>query len=227
MGEWFYSTMTAIQSYAGPLIVSTHNMLKCAVPNKKYADISDFLDELADGLIAMSCTLWRLQDKCNPTILCTKLLPLFGQGNDFKGVVFKGVINEQLPQHFERPSSGQLAAVSIFDSILGVSDLCNEKSVCGEVRRYIPKMHRMYLEFVCSHKSLRSTLMDWTGDEVTNTLVPKFNTAVERLADFRRVEQKLIEVMQTGSVNGLMKHTFNPLVTSGTVEATLAAKIQI
>jgi len=221
--EWFYSTMTAIQSYAGPIIVSTYNMLKCAVPNKNIAGIGEFLDDLADGLIAMSCTLWHLQDKCNPTILCTKLLPLFGTGNDFKGVVFKGVIDEHLPQHFERPSTTQLAAIYVFDRILGVSDLCHEESTCGEVRRYMPKRHRMYLEFVCSHKSLRSALMDWTGDVVTNTLVPKFNTAVERLADFRRVEKKLIEVMQVGSGN----HTFHPLVASGTVEGTLAAKIQI
>lgn len=112
--EWFYSTMTAIQSYAGPIIVSTYNMLKYAVPNKNIVDISEFLDDLADGLIAMSCTLWHLQDKCNPTILCTKLLPLFGTGNDFKGVVFKGVIDEHLPQHFERPSTAQLAAIYVF-----------------------------------------------------------------------------------------------------------------
>jgi indoleamine 2,3-dioxygenase len=254
--EWFYCTSTAIQTIGGPLVLSSYHILAEAVPQQDFKAVLGFLEDVSERVKQMAAVLQRAPENLCPQVFYNDMRPLlqgfgqgFGQGTKLtQGLVYEGVKEYGgKPQTFGGASAAQSSCIPLLDRILDIQQTGDAKSFCTDMLQYMPRLHREYLELLGSQPSLRDAITRWSKQAVDtmrlHLIIMEFNTCIDRMVEFRRGHWRLVgthiiaakaqaEKRQGGCVVGPGEGTgtggspLNAFLNS-TIEATLAAKIQL
>jgi len=242
--EWFYLSSHVIQRIAGPAVLAGYDLLAKGVPQADYEAVGDFLSDCAERLVAMTAAMRRLSNHCAPAVFYNILRPLlrgFGPATPLtEGLIYNGVAEYNgRPQSFAGASAAQSCAVPFLDAVLGVAHGEREAAFLQEMRRYMPARHRDFLVLIQAQPSLRQSLLKWRtgsgpGPACLESVIQKYNTCIDNLAEFRRSHWKLVGTHILAPARAFADSAAGAKGTGGssledflggTVRSTLAAKI--
>lgn len=166
--SWFYSVSIAIESLAAPLIPLMLRALapfsiKAAAPtpNRNYTNLTVALQTLTAGIHDLSALLDRMDEHCAPSTFYHRIRPfLAGSKNMAAAGLPNGVFYDQGNgkgewRQLRGGSNGQSSTVQFLDLVLGVEHRGvgdrkkgGEVTFHEEVRGYMPKEHRRFLQWL-------------------------------------------------------------------------------
>lgn len=186
--DWFVLVHVAIEAAAAPVLRASVAAQDAVLDDDADA-LAHRLDEIAAGLSAMSGTLARMPERCDPHIYYHRVRKfLFGWKNNPAlpdGLVYEGVAEYGgRPQQFSGETGAQSAIVPFLDAVLG---LYNEddplNAYMHALRTYIPPGHREFIEKVGPRVDLRGFLLS----RRPAAAVAAYDTCVAAMADFREL----------------------------------------
>ncbi|KAK0647104.1 Indoleamine 2,3-dioxygenase [Cercophora newfieldiana] len=207
--SWFYSVSIAIEASGAPLIPS----LLCALEAASRGDFppaTHALDSFVASVQHLSTFLDRMDENCDPDVFYHQIRPfLAGSKNMEAAGLTRGVFYDEGDGKGEwralrGGSNGQSSLIQFFDVVLGVEHSSGGETTDGkggavsfheEVRGYMPRSHRVFLEHVgrvfpggmrgvLSHTHKQGSERGVTSKEESEC-VAAFQRATEALAAFR------------------------------------------
>merc|ERR1740117_2312288 len=113
----------------------------------------------------MASTLKRLDERCKPEVFWGQMRPMLqgvggAQSKLPRGLIFQGVsVFAGEPQSFGGASAAQSSAIPVFDAVLGVAHQGSTVAFVKDMRRYMPRPHREFLELMQAQRPLRETIL--------------------------------------------------------------------
>jgi len=163
----FYLVPVMVEAQAGPLVqllLDALNADQQAAPRTLLAT----LETCTTTLKAMGETLAVLHQNCDPTIFYQQIRPMIAGsvGAEDKGlpngIVFQRSDGSQLSTKCVGGSAAQSALFQFLDHMFGVH---HESKMLVEMRGYMPKNHRCFLEIVEQLPSLRDKIEQYPEDQ--------------------------------------------------------------
>jgi indoleamine 2,3-dioxygenase len=153
--------------------------------------ITEYLQRVASAIDELKELLLNVKNDCDPTVYYNEIRPWL-RGEDAsdhkrKWVFDLGDAGPELvaPTELSGPSAGQSALVHVLDIFLGVDHQPTspgKPTFMSRMQKYMPKNHRMFLDYLKSNPHpLREFVMN-AGDE---KLLAAYNRAVLSLKNFR------------------------------------------
>uniref|UniRef100_A0A7N4P7P4 Indoleamine 2,3-dioxygenase 1 n=1 Tax=Sarcophilus harrisii TaxID=9305 RepID=A0A7N4P7P4_SARHA len=151
-----------------------------AVKKKNSESLKESLQSVASSVYEAYKTFQLVHD-----FLCWKncsLLP--------KGLIYEGV--SEIPKEFAGGSAAQSSIMQCFDALLGIQHTTenDEKSAkyLEEMRNYMPSPHKIFLEAVASHSSVR----DFVSSSDDIQLKKAYNECVKALVHIRNYHLQVV-----------------------------------
>lgn len=199
--SWFYCVSVAIESAGAPLIPCLLSGLHAA-KHGNYASATTALNNFATSVAELGVLLDRMHERCDVDVFYNQIRPFLAGSRNMEaaGLPSQGVFYDEGNGNGEwralrGGSNGQSSLIQFFDVALGVEhrsggdDGKKGMSFHEEVRGYMPRRHRQFLEFVefAFPGGFRRLL---TGDEgkamrEQEDCVAAFQRATQALAAFR------------------------------------------
>ncbi|KAK5655820.1 hypothetical protein OQA88_5358 [Cercophora sp. LCS_1] len=181
--SWFYSVSIAIESIGARLIPSLISSL-FAARRRDFASVVPALQNFIRRIHELGLLLERMDERCDPNVFYHQIRPFLAGSKNMEtaglpnGVFYDEGDGRGTWRRLRGGSNGQSSLIQLFDLVLGV-----EHGAGGgfheEVRGYMPKRHREFLEWVGESfpGGLRALLDGECGDV--------FSEATRALAEFR------------------------------------------
>lgn len=196
--EWFVMIHIVIEHEAAPGIQAIHRWLQGT------AEVPEVLTAVLQSLIDMNAILDRMPERCDPYIYFNRVRPyIFGWKNNPalpNGLLYEGVWPE--PKFFRGETGAQSTIIPTFDAFLGVYHADDPlKAYLLEMREYMPKEHRAFLESVENKGSCRDFVIN-----SHKSVKELYNETIYQLEKFRT---KHLEYAYTYIFNQSQKSTAN------------------
>lgn len=175
--DWFVMIHIVIEQQAAPAIQMIDKWLRGS------AEVPQVLESIFRSLNDMNTTLNRMPEKCDPYIYYNRVRPyIFGWKNNPalpNGLLYEGVWPE--PKLFRGETGAQSTIIPTFDAFLGVHHADDPlKTYLLEMREYMPREHRAFLEQVENKGSCREFVIN--SDKSVKEL---YNECIYELEKFR------------------------------------------
>lgn len=177
--NWFVTVHVEIEARAAPLVAAV-NLAQEAVEEDCPLRLHSSLSVIADTLEAMSSTLRRVRENCDPDIFFNRVQP-FMQG--MRNVVYEGVAEfAGQPRNFAGGSGAQSTLLPLLDAALGISHAADALiTYLNELRLYMPQDHQAFLSDIERGPSVRDCVMRTRE----SGLVEQYNRCIDELGRFR------------------------------------------
>lgn len=185
---WFFMAHVCVEVAAGPGL----DAMVCAFQHMANDDHSS----LCKSLKAVKSSMKKMEDEarqmykgCEPNTFYVKIRPFVSGSRDLpNGLIYEGVDLE--PRRYRGASGAQTSSVYAFDIFLGTehSDEGRREFVT-EMRAYMPKIHRSFLEKLDRMPSIR----EYCKRSGNQELISCYNNAVEALLSFRKRHITLVK----------------------------------
>jgi len=218
--EWFILVHVDIESRAQAIIFAIEHAV-AGVPEKGPEHLENWLYAIELSLQKINSTLNRMTENCDPYIYYNRVRPyIYGWKNHLalpKGLIYEGVEEYNgAPQQFRGETGAQSTIIPSLDAFLGIEhadklldgspDIL--KSYLMEMRDYMPKEHRDFLEKLekeSEENSVCRYVLALRNHE--KSLADAYNACVEEIAKFR---QKHLEYAGAYIQKQSQKSAFNP-----------------
>lgn len=186
---WFYKIMNVIEGHGGYMLLE---FLRVHQYFNDEARVVDFLNRLKENLKYSTKIIGRMTDHCDPNFFFNKLrIYLSGSKNtnlpDGLQIDLTPVGGQVITLKNSGGSAAQSTLIQVYDALLGIKhDHGNDFLV--DMRQYMPKKHRNYLERISELPSLRE-FVEGSNNEA---LHESFGAVVKQLNHFRQVHLKLV-----------------------------------
>ena len=178
--EWFYLIMVSIEGECGEILKDIYNLKEIMKSNSL---TKDFLIKFNLALDKCIKNISRMKENCNPDVFYNVLRKyLSGWHNNEKlpyGLLYDGV--SDVPLKYKGGSAAQSSLIQVFDAVLGIK---HESDFLMEMRYYMPKQHKKFIELIESYPLFYNTLNE------SNKVL--FNKCVKKLNKFRGVHMGLV-----------------------------------
>lgn len=194
--EWFVVIHIQIERQAGPGLAGLIQAMNGAASDKP-GEVLVGLGSLAAAQTAMSDTLLRMKERCDPYMYYNRVRPyIHGWKNSPTlphGLVYEGVTAYAgQPQQFRGETGAQSSIVPCLDAGLGVTHAPDPLTVyLQEMREYMPSQHRAFLRAIeqTTDAKGRPLLAGYIRDRRSHNpeLWNAYGTCVNLLAQFREI----------------------------------------
>lgn len=186
--EWFVLVHVDIECKAASAI-SALPLAQQAAENKDHQHLFDYLKTIQSSLLAMCSTLDRMPEGCDPYIYYNRVRPYIHGWKDNPalpdGMYYEGVSDYQnQPQQFRGETGAQSTIIPCLDAVFGITheeDLL--RKYLHEMRDYMPKEHRQFLNSLENRPSIRQFVSD--KRTIISELCHAYNACVELIFRFR------------------------------------------
>ncbi|KIN00586.1 hypothetical protein OIDMADRAFT_146019 [Oidiodendron maius Zn] len=203
---WFYRISIAIEAqgaYIIPIMLKAVDAVRMNDPQI----VTSCLFEFGKCLEQSGNILQRMYEKCSPEVFYHKIRPfLAGSKNMASAGLPNGVFYEECNRkgqwrQYSGGSNAQSSLIQFFDVILGVEHSPTKHSrkaettsggnhnYLKEMRKYMPRGHRLFIEQVESESNIRDYVQQFSVEE---DIMTAYNTAVSRLAAFRDIHIQIV-----------------------------------
>lgn len=191
---WFYLVSVELERLGGPCIANGMSAL-AAVRSRDDQRLEASLWILAESIDSMSILIRRLPEACDPEVFYDILRPfLAGWKNmqDF-GLPENGIFygSDDTPKAFSGGSNAQSSLIQVLDILLSVhhgpvgsgspANATTFNPFLIEMRKYMPRSHRNFLEDLEKVANLREYVMSRGNSRLTTA----YDVCVTRLSEFR------------------------------------------
>ena len=186
--EWFVTLHMVIEAVAGRALRVLEE-LGTAVMQHNVPTIINHLHTIAETIGEMEGVLRRMPERCDPYVYYHRVRPfMFGWKDNPalpQGMVYEGVYDNR-PQLFRGETGAQSSIIPAFDAALGIRHEFDEmRAYLAEMRDYMPRQHRAFLEELEGGASLREFVAQHKLAEPA--LVETYNACVAQLQQFRQL----------------------------------------
>ncbi|MDQ7030167.1 MAG: indoleamine 2,3-dioxygenase [Ardenticatenia bacterium] len=187
--EWFILVHVHLEAVAGRALAAIGPAQKAVVEDNTAALVTH-LEAIAAGLEAMTETLGRMPERCDPYIYYHRVRPYV---NGWKnnpavpdGIVYEGVADYGgTPQQFRGGSGAQTAIIPAIDAALGIDHADDPlRPYLLEMRAYMTPAQRAFIEAVEVGPSVRDYVL--AHHRAYPKLREAYNTCVVALQRFRQ-----------------------------------------
>ena len=173
--------------------------------NQRDAGVRSCLEDIKRSLREIRGELKQMAERCKPAVFYTDIRPFQAgsKGLDAlpNGLIYEGV--DPLPQQYRGANAGQSSIIYAIDASLGTKHHGEGKEFISEMKSYMPRGHREFLERLVEMTPVR----DYCRASGNAELVSSFNETVEELGQFRTDHVILVTRY---IVNQLRQHSANP-----------------
>lgn len=212
--EWFILIHVEIESKAIPALMALIPAQEAAV-QKDHQTLTRHLVSILNALIAMNHTMQRMPENCDPYIYYNRVRPYIHGWKDNpalpNGLIYEGVEDYQgKPQKFKGETGAQSSIIPSLDAALGIDhENTPLKAHLQEMRIYMPKPHREFLEYLEQHSCIRQYLLSEKNNQSLREL---YNECIKQIAQFRSTHihyaaQYIQKQHQTSAANPTMVGT--------------------
>ncbi len=179
--DWFVMIHIQIEYQASKAVNAFCKWLENPDPE----GVSWLLQDMLESLKHINATLKRMPEKCDPYIYYNRVRPyIFGWKNNPSlpnGIIYEGVWNE--PKFFRGETGAQSTIIPCFDAVLGITHQDDPLKVyLLEMREYMPKSHRNFLERLEGTVSVREFVL-----KMSMEVIDLYNEVIMELSDFRSI----------------------------------------
>jgi len=186
--EWFILIHVEIEARAKNAIEGCQEVIE-AVIQQDISKAAASLEKVEYAIDQMCKTLERMPEHCDPYIYYNRVRPyIHGWKNHPKfenGLVYEGVYNNE-PQKFLGETGAQSSIMPMLDALLCIEHKKDEMyKYLQQMRIYMPKEHRVFIEHVEAHAILRDFVKKEMGK--APELRQLYNSCIEKVDHFRDV----------------------------------------
>ena len=215
--RWFYIISNSIEGYCANVIYQIYNLYTgYGYLSNKDININEELKSIIVCLEKCNKVIKRMYENCDPNFFYNKLR-IYLRGSDNKELFPEGISiednvnNRQIKISYKGASAAQSSAIQLFDVLFNVMHTDHERAFLKEMREYMPKKHREFLEMIEKTGSLQKIFK--FSDEL-------YNKCIIQLSELREKHYGLVH-------NYILKFESNDAKgTGGTHAATLLSKIK-
>ncbi len=188
--DWFILIHVDIEARAAQAIRAIPGALEAAA-RRDSDGLEARLVEIEASLAAMTATLRRMPEYCDPYVYFHRVRPYIHGWKDNpampNGVVYQGVeAYGGAAQKFRGETGAQSGIIPAIDAALGVAHQRDELRVyLMEMREYMPPGHRAFVREIERRSALRSFVQGPGGGD--KSLVSVYDGCLRRLEEFRSV----------------------------------------
>lgn len=224
--EWFILVHVDIEAKAEKALTAIPRAVESATENNP-SRLAGHLSQVAEALEKMNQTLLRMPEGCDPYIYYNRVRPYIHGWKDNpalpEGLYYEGVEEfEGKPQKFRGETGAQSTIIPTLDAALGVTHGNDRlKIYLMEMREYMPRDHRQFLERVEQTSTIRGVVLGHKKDNKVLTEI--YNRCVELVEKFRSTH---LEYAKSYVANQAQKSIANPtqVGTGGTPFVSYLAK---
>jgi indoleamine 2,3-dioxygenase len=186
--EWFVLVHVDIEAKAAPAIAALLPA-QAAVKKGDNCALTKYLGAIACSLEEVCRTMDRMPENCDPYIYYNRVRPYIHGWKDNPGlpdgIIYEGVKElGGLPQKFRGETGAQSGIIPTLDGALGITHQEDPLRVyLMEIREYMPRGHRRFLETVEQGPSIRDYVI--AQHENHPALREKYNACVGLVERFR------------------------------------------
>ena len=151
--------------------------------NHDHQGLAQDLLTVRDTLERMLETLLKMYKQCDPKVFFVKIRPFLAGSKGLQafpaGLLYEGV--DPKPVQYHGGSAAQSTSMHVFDVFLGGTHTGSDAEFLQTMRHYMPAKHRDFLEALTRQPSVR----EYIKHSKDNSLIARYNGAVEALAHFR------------------------------------------
>lgn len=188
--DWFILIHVDIEAKAAQAMRAIPTAIAAAA-KKDAATLTTELMEISASLTAMTATLKRMPDYCDPYIYYHRVRPyIHGWKNNPalpNGILYDGVNDfKGKPQTFRGETGAQSGIIPALDATLGVAHQKDElREYLMEMRDYMPSGHRAFVQAVERQSAIREFV---TGDgDGEASLTDAYNSCLRGMEEFRSI----------------------------------------
>lgn len=182
--EWFYKIMIAIEGVCGHLLEKIYNLkLEDQYVENLMVSISKSLDDSIH-------IIKRLRENCDPDFFFNELR-IYLSGSNKKELFPNGIILENIdtqPLNYTGGSAAQSTLFQVLDALFGVEHVDHGKNFLLEMRDYMPKSHKEFLEEIEKESKLKQFILNSNNAKLTAL----FNECLAKLEIFRGVHLNIV-----------------------------------
>jgi indoleamine 2,3-dioxygenase len=189
--SWFFMVHVAVEVAAGPGLAAMARSFQHMAAGDN-ASICESLKIVQSSINSMKKVSIRMNNGCHPLTFYGVFRPfLAGSMNQDKlpdGLVYEGVDSE--PRKYRGASGAQTSSVYAFDIFLGTKHTGQQgqREFVMEMREYMPKEHRAFLEKLSRMPSIR----DYCDNAGQPDISAHYNGAAKALLNFRQAHLGLV-----------------------------------
>jgi indoleamine 2,3-dioxygenase len=186
--EWFILVHVDIEAAVAPALAAL-GPAQTAVLANQGQELEHSLTTIAAALEHAYATLLRMTERCDPYIYYQRVRPyIHGWKNHPAlpaGVIYDGVeAYGGAPQQFRGETGAQSSIIPSLDAVLGITHKDDPlRPYLMEMRDYMPREHRAFIETLEQGPSLREYIM--AHRTAQPTLREAYNACVHWVAEFR------------------------------------------
>lgn len=206
--SWFYLVLVYFEKEGSFSLKAGLDALNNA-QNGQMKEAVQNLQLLAESIDMLGSILMRMEEMCDPHIFYFRIRPFLAGWKNMGSVgLEKGVYygDEKTPRSYAGGSNAQSSLIQFFDIILGVchhatGDLTADNSFLNEMREYMPKKHREFLEAL---EPYTFTIRDFVKSQHDEELTLAYDACLAMLKSFRDKHIQIVTrfvVLQAKKVN--------------------------
>lgn len=191
---WFYLVTVAMEKEGAPAIAEVIKAQQ-AVEADDEASYLEALNTICEIQAKVNAVFLRMRERCDPYIFYNRVRPYLAS---FTEVEYRGVANDPV-RSYHGGSAAQSSLIQGIDAAFSI-DHAEDRSFkyLQLMRKYMPKRHREFIEFIEAGPSLRAYA------ESHPTTKPTFDKAVKLLHQFRQDHLEIVAeyIMKQGNKVG-------------------------
>lgn len=187
--SWFYLVLVCFEKEGAFSVKVGLDALNSAETGNTHLLIEN-LQQFAESIDMLGSVLMRMEEMCDPHVFYFRIRPFLAGWKNMASVgLEKGVYygDETTPRSYAGGSNAQSSLIQFMDILLGVShhatgDLTADSSFLTEMREYMPKKHREFLQDLEPHTF---TIRDFVKSQNNEELTLAYDACLAMLKSFR------------------------------------------
>jgi indoleamine 2,3-dioxygenase len=219
--SWFFMISVAMEAQAATIIPTMMRAFE-AVESEDFPTVISALNDLTCCIKMVGALLERMYEHCDPLVFYYQIRPFLAGSKNMevaglpKGVFYDEGNGKGNWKQLRGGSNGQSSMIQFFDIVLSVKhesegnssphsesktrgdkltghgQTAKTKSFHEEVREYMPKGHREFLEHISKRKSIRDMAMNGPLTRDRAILQFAYTTATTALSEFRNKHIQIV-----------------------------------
>lgn len=180
--DGFYESFLLVELAAVPALRAIGQVYS-DMANQHDSAVQTCLQLIKKSLQDMRIVAKKMSERCKPATFYTDIRPFQAgsKGLDAfpEGLIYDGV--DSKPHQYRGANAGQSSIIYAIDMVLGTRHYGEGKDFLDEMKLYMPREHREFLEKIAQMSPIR----DYCKKSGNKDLIASFNTTLEELVKFR------------------------------------------